>query len=152
MAVRLEAHPLTWEAVFMLPALLRPIDVAECNGDANAALAHAMRFPGRCWEVRNGGRKLKGAFGWTERGRIWSLWSDLGPSHAKHILEQTPEWVRMMVEQSGRDFLDNYVDVENRVAIRWLGLSGSFTIDKLHRYTLNGRDVLYFRTKLRGAA
>lgn len=151
----LRADPLTWECCFTLPLKLREIDLKETHGMPVDALAYAKRTDGgKSWEVRTDDhhRTLLGAFGFTGKGTIWSLWADLSLAQAREILDETAPWVDHMVFLSGREFLFNYVDVENRLAIKWLSLSGCFTIDKLHAYGINGRKVHYLRTKLRGAS
>lgn len=149
----LTASPLTYSDIFQFAPRVRIGDLKETDGQAVHAMSFALRTKGEKWIVNDGPFNRVGAFGWTENGAIWSLWSDLTLGQAKQVFQETPKWVSHMVEASGRDFLENHVDQDNKMALRWLKASRCFIIDK-HTVILSGRDCpsFHFRTKLKGAS
>ena len=145
MIINLEPGFLDWRAVFTLGANLAESDRLEClSGDPMAVLAGATTT-GQAWTALDGDRIL-GAYGYTDEGTIWSLWSELSREESMAVLLHTPLWVRTMLHESGREWLYNFVSVGNEQAIAWLKLSGCFDVsDRV--VTFSGMSARYFRTK-----
>ena len=154
MPLSLEPGYLDWRAVFTLGANLTESDRLEClSGDPMSVLAGATTT-GQAWTAlrsRDGedspheGRIL-GAYGYTDEGTIWSLWSELSREESMAVLTHTPLWVRTMLHESGREWLYNWVSLANQKAIAWLKLSGCFDVsDRV--VTFSGMSAHYFRTK-----
>jgi len=97
--------------------------------------------------------RLVGAYGVNLKdGHIWSLWTDdLKRSEMKCIMDHTPSIVKSMValaEEHGHTVLDNHVMASNKVAQRWLRLSGCFNQAEKTRYIGASRTPMrYFQTK-----
>lgn len=152
----MSAYDLSWASLVTLAPHIREADRLECGGDPVAALSFALtKGGGQSWEFRAKpqGGDIIGAFGWTKMGTVWFLSRELTFPQSKEILSATPQWVSMMIDHSGREFLENHVDCENRSAIKWIKRSNCFHLQENLPLTNaeTGRRVFYFRTKQRGA-
>lgn len=142
--MKLEPGILSWHSCAVLADVIRQEDLLECSGKPFDALLLGMRSGGDCWtcvaqpDDHVAYPRLLGAFGYTDHGTIWSLWRDLSTRESLAILRHTPLWVRTMLEASGREFLFNFVHVDNHPAVGWLHKSNCFLIDYAHPVQLNG--------------
>lgn len=127
----LTPRALTWGLCRQLGKRIRPEDARECELKGytpEMAMFAGCGTTGEAFAAMHGETPI-GAFGWTEAGRIWSLWANLTLAEAKCVLGQTPKWVSRMVAVSGRTYLDNWVHADNRKALAWLRASRCFGID-----------------------
>lgn len=153
--VDMTAGVLSFGACHELAPKIRREDLVECMANdhtALEALAVGAQDPdGAAWSVWSlrGPRKPKeivGAFGWSGQGSIWCLWSELSTAEARFVLQNTRKWVKMLVRQSGREYLENAVWSGNTKAIGWLQASKCFNID-MRPVDIKGLDFYRFRTR-----
>jgi hypothetical protein len=119
-------------------------DLLASDYSPETALQSALQEEGEAWAVGLGTDEshVLGAFGWTTRGAIWSMWRPLTLTERKHLLKLAPRFIEAMSADANR-LLGNLVCVENEQIIAWLRATGCITLLDTH-LTFNERDYVPF--------
>lgn len=139
---------LNWDHATKLAPTLSPIDETEVVTMGRSpldALAYAAMLP-QSQAVFNLEGDIKGAYGWTNQGTIWSLFGGLTKGESLQVLKHTKARVIACLEDSKQPFLCNIIWEQNRRGIRWLKASQCFSIDPYLK-AVGGLGFHYFQTK-----
>lgn len=102
-------------------------DLKDQEAGADYALAMALTEPGEAWAVmhrsENATPQVIGAGGWTKRGAIWTLWTDLTLSQAKDMMKMVVPYARIISIRAQRP-LWNYYREGNKATEHFLRSTG----------------------------
>lgn len=144
---------LTWDAINRFYKHISSADKVECFANGMSpyrSLAWALEH-GPCWAAYEGHSQVPvGCWGWTQRGAVWSYWTELDRVQSRELLRHTPQMVSEMLMDStavGFPCLENYVWEDNTAAIKWLRASKCFDISLDRDIILSNKRFHHFRTK-----
>jgi hypothetical protein len=146
-------EPLTWSSAKRFERVIRASDKVECYANGSAPLNSLLWAidHGPCWAAFEGESQVPvGAWGWTDRGAVWSYWRELDRVQSRELLRQTPGMVLEMLEQSataGWLRLGNFVWEDNTAALGWLRASKCFDISLDSDIILSNKRFHHFLTK-----
>jgi hypothetical protein len=146
-------EPLTWSSAKRFEPAIRSADKVECYANDSTPLKSLLWAieHGPCWAAFEGDSAIPvGTWGWTDRGAVWSYWTELDRVQSRELLRRTPEMVSEMLTEStgaGWPSLANFVWEDNLAALGWLRASKCFEISLDKDIILLNRRFHHFQTK-----
>lgn len=147
MTTRLVPKPLRGSHCYDLGSRLRQADLDDLTLHEEQpirALLQGMRA-GEAYSVWDG-HEIIGAGGWTEEGRVWTLWADLTVAQSRELLRMSRPWARILAIRAKRP-LSNVFLAGNAVTERWLRMTDCVDILDAELLPWQGRMYVPFYLK-----